>query len=1062
MQQRTSDPSPDKLVSFTSRAIVPRRWRQRRTTPWTVGLVVLASVITAGSLIAVPRYRASHSLLSRLGNARLPRNTVPRFSVTTAYRVCAPTVHGDSVPRVECPAANTELDATLDELQRQISRAADAGDHDGMHAQALLELALPDTTLRTVSHAIETLTRLAAIDDRSAEVLADLSAAYMLRAGRTNSPYDLFNALDAAERAVQLNPRYPAALFNRAVALEALMLDGEAGDAWREYARVDSASGWAVEARRHASALRLMTMAMPTAGGGESELVTFAGRASQEARELGWDRLLADWADSVLAGAAAEYPLHRAEIIGQALERRRGGDASLADAVRAIRANAGDRDATLRLAKAHQSYAAGRAALVHLNYTAALSFFRRARSYRGDSWPLDTWVKVDFAAAAFAPVRTVECLRLVGEAIADIDAMRYPALSARAMWVMGTMQGRLKQSKLSFAFHRGGSGLFIAAGEINNSVKELILASEMQRVLSERAEAYRSIYGIQGLLRRYRGSLGHHNALVYLTRWTTEDGLPLAGIRIGDETVRVARGSGDDVRIVEALETRASALNRAGGQQAAWHDIERADSLLPSLDSLARKRLEATLWVARAAAIIESDPDTATVQFTTALSDLQLAPARSLQVLLYRAQAYAARGQIDSAVVDLRSALTRIDQDRTSAGGGLTREVGSDARAAVDRVVQKLVKTGDAPQALALLERGLSALGQGGGAALPARLPGSVVAVRYALTGDTLLAFTMRGNVVRAHVTRLPRRELTEELDRVVSALERGDDEVARPGLERLYDWLIRPVEAQLGDTTHTVVVLPEGILTGVPFTALLDRDTGKYLVQTHPVRLAPSMQVVAAPRAPTTAVGASVFIQDPAFDRSEYPQLDRLDSAQVLYDTLASVSATRPVQVAGARATAERVRQLLQASAVVYFDGHAISDEVRPDNSHLVLARGADGKARGRLTAAEVARLDLANLQLVVLSACSTLEPAPGGGGGFAGLSGAFLNAGARGVVGSLWQVDEGLTSTLMQRFYREYARSGDPGAALRRAQLEMLNARDRADLTSPSAWAGFEYAGR
>jgi len=176
----------------------------------------------------------------------------------------------------------------------------------------------------------------------------------------------------------------------------------------------------------------------------------------------------------------------------------------------------------------------------------------------------------------------------------------------------------------------------------------------------------------------------------------------------------------------------------------------------------------------------------------------------------------------------------------------------------------------------------------------------------------------------------------------------------------------------------------------------------------------------------------------------------------------LARVSAIRPVQVADTLATADNVRRLLRTHGVVYFDGHAVSDEVRPDNSHLVLARGREGDTSGRLTAAEISRMDLPNLQLVVLSACSTLEPAPGGGGGFAGLSGAFLKARARGVVGSLWRVNEDLTSELMRRFYQEYARSGDPAAALRTAQRGMLRPDAPERLRAPSAWAGFEYAGR
>ncbi|HEV3053004.1 MAG TPA: CHAT domain-containing protein, partial [Longimicrobium sp.] len=79
---------------------------------------------------------------------------------------------------------------------------------------------------------------------------------------------------------------------------------------------------------------------------------------------------------------------------------------------------------------------------------------------------------------------------------------------------------------------------------------------------------------------------------------------------------------------------------------------------------------------------------------------------------------------------------------------------------------------------------------------------------------------------------------------------------------------------------------------------------------------------------------------------------------------------------------------------------------------------------------------------------------------GGFAGLSGALLAAGAGGVVESLWQVSDQLTPPLMREFHRAYGDSGDPAHALRAAQLAMLAKSDSLQ-RSPAAWAGFRYTG-
>jgi CHAT domain-containing protein len=113
------------------------------------------------------------------------------------------------------------------------------------------------------------------------------------------------------------------------------------------------------------------------------------------------------------------------------------------------------------------------------------------------------------------------------------------------------------------------------------------------------------------------------------------------------------------------------------------------------------------------------------------------------------------------------------------------------------------------------------------------------------------------------------------------------------------------------------------------------------------------------------------------------------------------------------------------------------------------------------RLRASELARLDLRNAELVVLSACRTVEARRGRADWVAGLGGAMLQAGAGGVVASDWSVDDLATRALMVDFHRTYRRLGDPARALREAQLRLLHAPDPS-LRSPAAWAGFRYAGR
>jgi len=162
---------------------------------------------------------------------------------------------------------------------------------------------------------------------------------------------------------------------------------------------------------------------------------------------------------------------------------------------------------------------------------------------------------------------------------------------------------------------------------------------------------------------------------------------------------------------------------------------------------------------------------------------------------------------------------------------------------------------------------------------------------------------------------------------------------------------------------------------------------------------------------------------------------------------------------LAGPRADADALRRALAGAAVVHYAGHALFDDARPAASALVLAP-SEGDA-GRLDAAEIARMRLAGVRLVVLSACRTLRSGGGRSGGFAGLSGALLAAGVGGVVGSVGAVnDDAATRALLTRFHRAWLAGGDGPAALRAAQLQLLRSPDPA-FRSPAAWGLFLYAG-
>ena len=122
--------------------------------------------------------------------------------------------------------------------------------------------------------------------------------------------------------------------------------------------------------------------------------------------------------------------------------------------------------------------------------------------------------------------------------------------------------------------------------------------------------------------------------------------------------------------------------------------------------------------------------------------------------------------------------------------------------------------------------------------------------------------------------------------------------------------------------------------------------------------------------------------------------------------------------------------------------------------NTRATRLAGGDGI----LTALDASRLDLDGVDLVLLSACETARGRVEAGEGVVGLVQAFRLAGARQVVGSLWQVDDEATRALMSRFYEIWKPARADGADLVTA-LERAQAHVRAQprWRHPHYWAAW-----
>ncbi len=1020
--------------------------------------------------------RDDADLIAELARAGPARSIEPRLSIPLRYRPCSPAAaEGGTVPRGACavtPEDALPSSAVLDLAERASLRLRSEADPGALQAAALIDLVWGGGTGMPLERSVSYLRTASRLADRPAGVLADLAAALLVRAERHQTPRDLLEAIETADRALELDPRNQAARFNLALGLERLGLDGQAQGAWEAFLQVDSTSRWAAEARRRPRppAQAAAPPAAPGPGASPSEIAAYVDASPEAAMLFGWDHALADWGVAVIAGDAvrARDFLLLAGALGDRLERP-GGDATLADAVRAIGKVAGRPVAARALAAAHREYAAGRTAQRAGRHLAAVRSFARVAATPGVSAPLAAWAKYQHADALLYEGRPEAADRLLRQVVAHVDTLQYPSLAGRSRWVLATIS--LRSGRYEQAIHaaRAAAPLFERAREPENVGAVQTMVADAEQYLPDRTETYTALHRAMTTLRPHRRSVWLHNVLYNAARLADADRFPRLAVRLQDEGVAVAEEIGGPIWIAEARIARARLLAAVGRDRAAAEDVSAARAIVESLEPGTRRRwFEADLRLAEAAISLGAEParaaaalDSAAAFFASQHNQIRLLPA-----LVARSKAALALGNVSGATADLDRVLTLLDEQSASLTSvELRASLVDGARQVVDRLVMLRVGAGDSTQALADLESARVSLAPVGSHAARTRTalgpsPGEIAA-EYALIGDTLLVWTMAGTTVQLTRTTVDRARLARTIERVRASLElRADEPALGRDLAALYDWLVRPIQRRLGAPGAPLVLITDREIAAVPFAALRDTAEGRYLIEQHPLRFASSLR--GAPRAlrkrapPRTRV---LLVADPAFDRSAFPGLARLPGAAGEVQAIAAQYADTAL-LAGPAATRTAFEAALHQAGIVHYAGHAVFDDERPEQSLLVLAAGSDAAASARITAAELERLDLGSIRLVVLSACETIRSRCGRSGGFAGLASAFLAAGAGGVVGSLWRVDDHLTQELMREFHRAYGRSGDGAGALRAAQLRLLGSSDPA-LDSPAAWAGFRYAG-
>ena len=138
----------------------------------------------------------------------------------------------------------------------------------------------------------------------------------------------------------------------------------------------------------------------------------------------------------------------------------------------------------------------------------------------------------------------------------------------------------------------------------------------------------------------------------------------------------------------------------------------------------------------------------------------------------------------------------------------------------------------------------------------------------------------------------------------------------------------------------------------------------------------------------------------------------------------------------------------------IIHLAVHGVANEKHPERAALIFLSDPKHGEDGILRAGEIARLHT-NADLVVLSACDTAVGRLQGEEGVANLSNAFLLAGARAALSTLWSIGDTFSLYLVKRFYAHLNKNATAAAALTAAKRDMIETFGKRAV--PLYWAGF-----
>ncbi|MHB8103813.1 MAG: CHAT domain-containing protein [Methanosarcina sp.] len=320
--------------------------------------------------------------------------------------------------------------------------------------------------------------------------------------------------------------------------------------------------------------------------------------------------------------------------------------------------------------------------------------------------------------------------------------------------------------------------------------------------------------------------------------------------------------------------------------------------------------------------------------------------------------------------------------------------------------------------------------------------------VEYYTTDEKVFIFVMRSDEKYAKVetTDLSSYELLDYLNRYYTEIVDMPMPDTEETWQELSRKLIEPIFSYI-DGCELVYLIPFGLLHYLPLHALFVKDKRfdkkKRLIEYFPIVYVPNLTVL------KYAQSRDSQCLKPCLSLGYTPHDDQKELFEGEAVLVAEQFNVEPIL--GDQAKSDVLKNV--SSDVVHASCHGRFDPKEPLNSGLCLKDGI-------LTARKIFDMSI-KTNLLVLSACQTGLNSRKPGDDLLGLTRAFLYAGARSLIVSLWSVEAKSTFEYMKSLYIELKEGTDKAKAVQNIQIDFINGKYGDFYSHPYFWAPFTLIG-